>query len=357
MKSIIVNIDQLLLDPNNYRLHSNPKYIYVEEKSIGNALVQKRIRKMLEGDNRINIKDLIDSFRTNGFLRMDNILVKKYEFQNDKYVVIEGNRRVTSLKALHDDYEDGLDIGRLSPKTFENLEVVFYDGNEESYALLMALRHVTGVKEWDDYEQSELIMNLKQKHGMDIIEISDRLGISKNIVKKRINSFIAMENYKEDEEFGQYFKPSLSAIFYEVMGKPDVRDWLGWEEQLNDFSNKRNLKRFFSWISPDEENKRPIIEKRDDIRELNKFVKDDEALATMEETRSVVEGLEQSNYYTQQGFKENIKSIKAKMGKISMSSLVNMNDETKKDVLDIINTLDKTVKGIKRIINSDGDQE
>ncbi|WP_100401309.1 ParB N-terminal domain-containing protein [Bacillus sp. FJAT-42315] len=347
MQSIKVSIDQLLLDPNNYRIHSHKRYTPVKEISISNPLVQKRVRDMLEGDNREDIKDLIDSFKTNGYLRIDNILIRDYEKENDKFVVIEGNRRVAALKALKDDFDRGFDIGNLSSEIFQNLEVVFYDLDEEAYLLLMGLRHVSGVKEWGDYEQSELIMNLSKNFRMDITEISNRLGMKKQEVKRRINSFIAMEIFKEDEEYGEFFRSSMAGVFYELMSKPNFRDWLEWDESVNSFKNKKNLKRFFSWLSPTEDRSAPIIQKRDDIREVNKFIKDEEALDTMEEKNSISEALEQSSYFTEQGFKSNIKSIKKSLDRIPFNALLNMDKDTRKELKEIV----KSIEAFKKILD------
>lgn len=340
MQAITLDIDKLLLDPNNYRIHSHPRYTFVREENIANSLVQKRVREMVEGENREDIKDLINSFKTNGFLRIDNILIRKHEFSDDKYVVIEGNRRIAALKALKDDYQRGYLIGRLDPQIFDQLETVIYNLNEEDYLLLMGLRHVNGVKEWGDYEQSELIMNLKQKYGMDMTEIANRLGMKKSEVKRRINSFTAMEKYRNDEEFGDYFKSSQAGIFYELMSKPNMREWLDWDESVSDFKNKKHLKRFFSWISPTEDWSSPIIQKRDDIREISKFIKDEEAIEVLEEKQSISEALEQSAYFTEQGFKSNIKSIKKSLDKIPATALLDMDTESKKEIKKIINIID-----------------
>ncbi|RIW32555.1 hypothetical protein D3H55_13315 [Bacillus salacetis] len=340
METISLKVDQLLLDPNNYRIHSHNRYTFVKEESIPNPLVQKRVREMVEGENREDIKDLLDSIKTNGFLRIDNILVRQHKSNNNLYVVIEGNRRIAALKALKDDYERGYSIGKLNPEVFTQIEVVTYDLGEEDYLLLMGLRHVSGVKEWGDYAQSELIMNLKQKYDMDISEIANRLGMKKPEVKRRINSFIAMEKYKNDEDYGDYFKSSQAALFYELMSKPNMREWLDWDETVNDFKNKKNLKRFFSWISTTEEWTSPIIQKRDDIRELSKFIKDEEALETLEEKQSISEALEQSTYFTDQGFKSNIKSIKRSLDKIPATALLAMDKDSQKEMMKIINTID-----------------
>ncbi|RAK16889.1 hypothetical protein B0I26_11525 [Anoxybacillus vitaminiphilus] len=352
MNALQVSLDQLLLDPNNYRLHGHPRYRYVEENNFSNPLVQKRTQSMIEGENRLEIRDLLESFKANGYLKIDNILVKKY-MDTNYFVVIEGNRRVATLKALKKDWEEGFSIGNLNESIFSSLEVVLYEASEEELLLLMGLRHVSGVKKWSEYEQSELVTDLYRKYGMSIKEIAERLGIKPAEVKRRLNAYIIMEKYKNDEEFGYYFNEEMSGIFYEIMGRKDLRDWLGWDQELNDFKNKKNLNRLFSWLSPmdDGETERPpIIPKRDDIRDLNKIIHDEQALAIMEEKRSLAEAVEQSNYYTKEGFKKNLKSIKSSLEKITMSSLIQMDNETKQEVIEIIEKIDVLTTGMKTLL-------
>ena len=62
------------------------------------------------GKNNENIKDLIVSFTNNGFLDIDQIQVKAV---NDKFLVLEGNRRITTLKYLYEEYKRGNDVGVL----------------------------------------------------------------------------------------------------------------------------------------------------------------------------------------------------------------------------------------------------
>lgn len=78
-----------------------------------------------------------------------------------------------------------------------------------------------------------------------------------------------MEIFRNDPDVGEYFVPNkLSSIFYEIMGKVEIRDqWLGWNGELNAFLNKVNMKRLFSWLVPYEKDNGevldPIITKRD----------------------------------------------------------------------------------------------
>ncbi|MDD5271771.1 MAG: ParB/Srx family N-terminal domain-containing protein [Methylovulum sp.] len=51
-------------------------------------------------DPVFGINELRDTIKTLGFLPMDRIVVRKWKGMPEKYVVIEGNRRVTALKWL-----------------------------------------------------------------------------------------------------------------------------------------------------------------------------------------------------------------------------------------------------------------
>jgi hypothetical protein len=350
-----VSLENLLLDPNNYRIRGNENYKLIEEKDIANAMVQKRISKMICGDTKANIKDLLESFKENGYLMIDNIIVRPYK--NEKYVVVEGNRRVTTLKVLKELHEDGMDIGNVNSDIFNKIDVVVYHDDDKNYEILMGLRHVSGVKEWGDYEQSQLISNLANNYMMSVKEISESLGISTITVKKRLNTYYALQIFKEDPDYGEYFTPKYSTIFYEIMGKPEIRDsWLGWDTNLNDFTNKENMRRLFSWLVPvededEKETKEPIITKRDEIRALAKFINDKEALTKLEESRSVGEAKEESEHYSKEGFKKTLKAIVKNLDKLQLGAISELNGADKENIIKMLNKMEKQRNLIEKVIS------
>lgn len=355
MKILQVSIQNLLLDPNNYRLRGEENYKFVDDKNISNVMVQKRVLKMLKGDSSSNIKDLLDSFKENGYLKIDNIIVREVGKQGF-FAVVEGNRRVATLKALKESYEDGMEIGNLDPDIFENLDVILYDVDEKGYEILMGLRHVSGIKEWGDFEQSELISNLARRHQMSAKEISDALGIPVRTVKRRLNTYYAMEIFSKDSEYGEYFSPNkLSVIFYEIMGQPNLRDqWLGWDESLNAFTHKNNMRRLFSWLVPAENEEGdkldPIITKRDDIRALKDFISDEEALTILEENRSVGAAKEESQVYSKEGLKKSLKQIARDLGKLNLAALSELTSDDKKILDEILEKLNNQSALIRKLI-------
>jgi len=334
MNSKRISINALFLDPNNYRLRSNPLYKEIpdltDEKIMGKAL-QQRTFNIVTGKNNIEIRDLIDSLKTNGFLKVDNILVRKLE-NEEAYVVIEGNRRVAALKVLQQSLNEGFDIGELDPKIFstkpndeEGLEVVIYKyQNPEEYLVLMGLRHVSGNKKWDRYNQAKLISELNE-NGYDVNEISQKLGIpNKRAVQQQLNAFHAIQGFIRDEisyDAPQTFNPhDRFMIFVEVLLMRNVKTWLNWNIEKKEFINKENLNRFYTWITPsyevsddndaglnDGEFLDPIIVNHKEIRLLNEIIDDEESIIRMEETRSINEAIEQNEGFTKKKFSKEIK--------------------------------------------------
>jgi hypothetical protein len=139
-----ISIKNLYLDPNNYRLIHEPEQIEVTEDQIKDKTVAQRTFRLLAGERNQDIQDLIDSFRANGYLPVDQIQVR--ELSTDGYVVVEGNRRVAALKYLAQEYEQkSIDLGRLDPAIFSRIPVVLYnDADEMHHLTLMALKHISG---------------------------------------------------------------------------------------------------------------------------------------------------------------------------------------------------------------------
>src|SRR2546426_12134508 len=93
LKRQTVGLGDLLLDPNNPRF-GNPGT--VSEERIGEQGVQEAAMQKIED---IGIGDLVSSIQRYGFAPTDPLVVKK--LKGGKFVVIEGNRRVASLKKIH----------------------------------------------------------------------------------------------------------------------------------------------------------------------------------------------------------------------------------------------------------------
>ncbi|GHT52715.1 hypothetical protein AGMMS49982_13660 [Bacteroidia bacterium] len=348
-KRVTRHIDRLLLDPNNYRFIDKSDYKPVSEEQISDDRVQQRTFNFIAGKNNENISDLIVSFKTNGFLDIDQIQVKAVGYQ---YIVLEGNRRTATLKFLYDEYKKGNDVGKLTESDFKSITVVeITEEDPAQHLITMGLHHISGKKRWSAVNESQLVSDLLNKFEMSEDEICNSLGITKQKLRRNLRSLSLIEQYKESD-YGDQFKTDMYSIFETTVGNPIMKDWINW----NDFDYKAvnliNLERFFSWISQTEEIeindngeehtviKEPIISQYRQIRDLAAFINDEKAVERMEKSRSITEGYTLSDEVGETKLRNALGNIKTDVQAVFNFSEY-MTDEDFSDVSKLKDKLDK----------------
>ncbi|MBA4320216.1 MAG: hypothetical protein C0412_17605 [Flavobacterium sp.] len=348
----IIALENLYLDPNNYRLRNHPKYSHISLKTITKPAVQKKTQNLITGKGNKEIRDLLESFRSNGFLRVDNVLVKRLEKNN--FVVVEGNRRIAALKILNDEYSQGFSIGKLNPRIFKSvsdgggIEVVEFNYHKDTeYLILMGLRHVSGNKKWDKYNQAKLVYELEKKTDTDMADIARKIGIPKSIAEQFLYGYYAIEefidNIKGESYFDEFDPYSKFMIFVELLNQNKLRDWVGWDAKSKTFKNKNNRDRFFSWITPkmeigeDEEieTEEPIIISHKQVRELNSIIDNNQSIELMESERNFEKALSEDPDRAKSTFSSTIKEIEKKLKKIKLGTFLTIDAEDKKSLNNI----------------------
>ena len=323
-----VNISQLLLDPNNYRFMDSEQYVKVPLENASDARVQQRTRNFLLGKGQENVKDLIVSFKNNGFLDIEPIQVKKVS--DRYYLVLEGNRRVATLKYLQEQYENNIDTGSINATTFKSISVKIIGGNDnKAHLIAMGLHHISGKKKWNPLNQAQLVNDLLVNYQMSEDEVCQSLGLSKQMLRRYERTLALINEYKRSD-FGDEFKSPMYSFFEETVKSPNLRDWLGWDDDRMCSVNSFNRNRLFSWFSHQEQIKNddanwvelaqnPIIEKSSDIRILQQFISDESAVKKMEEVRSVAEGYAYSDYVRKQQISSAISDLERSVEAISLN--------------------------------------
>ncbi|EER6179615.1 ParB N-terminal domain-containing protein, partial [Escherichia coli] len=112
-----------------------------------------------------SIEDLMNAIAENGFFPGEPLIAVK---EGDKYTVVEGNRRLTAVKLIHNPYECDRPSSRMieiaeSAKdklgTLEKLPVIVRDTRAEILPYL-GFRHITGVKQWEPLSKARYIEQL-----------------------------------------------------------------------------------------------------------------------------------------------------------------------------------------------------
>ena len=297
-----VSLARLFLDPNNYRIVDNPEYRPVAPADVFNPDVQRRTNRFVLGRSQENVRDLIASIKENGWLDIDPILVERRD--SGRFLVLEGNRRVATLKHLQGRYElDSIDLGRLDPALFPRVPVVLHEfADERQRMVMMGLHHITGKRRGPAVNRAMAMKRLQEHFGGDADAVCNALGISRREFNLSITTLALVQAYKESD-YGDQFRSDQYNLFREVLVSPSMRDWLGWDHATCTATRETNLDRLFHWMSPavetgageeDEDvgvqaESGPVITTQGHVRELAKIIDDPEAVKRLDETRSLQE--------------------------------------------------------------------
>jgi predicted ATPase len=320
-----VSVRNLFLDPNNFRIIHEPDQKQVSDADVKNRDVVQRTMRLLSGDKNQNIQDLIESFKANGYLRVDQILVRELP-GGGAFVVVEGNRRVAALKFLQQEHESkGIDLGKLDPEVFSQVPVVLYtDGDELHHLTLMALKHISGNKKWGEWNQAQLLEQLHKNHGLNEEEICRRIGISKVELRRSLRALALVAEY-QSSDYGDQFNESIFPIFRHAVRSAALKDWLEWDDRSREIHNNANRDFFFSLLSrePVEEEDddgsvgfgtkylEPVITRRDDVDTFAKVISDERALDYLKKNRDLSGAYRSSTLVFQERQEAAVRSVAA----------------------------------------------
>jgi len=250
----LVHINSLFLDPNNYRFIDNKNYTKVSVDNIENVDIQGKTSFFIIEEKRNGIKDLINSFYEIGYLDIDTIIVN--EFAENKFLIIDGNRRVATLKELYEDFNNGKEIGNLNSSIFDKIPVLLFPKIElKDVALLMGLKHINGIKKWAKLNQATLIFDLKKIHNWEEEQLTNLLGGDKLGVRKSLKTINLISDFK-NSECGEKFETEMYSIFEEIISSKPIKTWLNWDENTNKPQNADNTEKLFNWLIDTENEKK-----------------------------------------------------------------------------------------------------
>ncbi len=336
-----VSIDRLYLDPNNFRFADHPDYQEVPPDRVFNANVQRRTNGLVLGRNQENVHDLIASIKANGWLEIDPILVDAKD--KGRFLVVEGNRRVATLKYLHRRYqEDAIDLGKLDTDTFSKLPVVLYQGTgEKDYLVMMGLHHISGKRRWPAINRARAMKSLLNQFDGDADAVCDALGVTKREFNLSVRALALVDMYKESD-YGDQLRSEQFNLFREVLANEAMRTWLGWNHEDLAAAAEPNLNRLFSWLSQEphigdeveegqdvdiESTSDPVITTVSQVRELAKIIKDPEAVQRLDLTRSLQEATLSSDLLVKSEIDDAFKSCDRGIGKLSSRISILASDE------------------------------
>lgn len=232
-KTQMISPDELILDAKNPRLYNG--------RSFNDNAESTELVKALS--DSADLEELIKSISENGYMSIEPLIVMK---KGDKYVVLEGNRRLAAVKLLT---EPGLAQKcrvvvpkSLEPRVVNSLkEVAVYLVNEESEARsFIGFKHVNGPHKWDSFAKAQFAYKWfvsERSSGLTIDDITKKLGDSNNTVRSIVSAMFVLEQAKNQNVYDIHadrMSPKFSfSHLYTALNRSEYKDFLGLERDWN----------------------------------------------------------------------------------------------------------------------------
>lgn len=211
--------------------------------------VQEQTRRNLI--HRFDVAKLRMNMEVNGYLPIDRVVIRR--FKPDKYVVLEGNRRICAAKLLSSLTVEGEAVEDAVLESIASIPCLLYTGDDPNAAwVFQGSRHIVGVMEWSAFNKARLLVEQMQDEGLSLSDVGKRFGLTAHGAGQWVRSYHAFTQAKEQSDYIAEVDERSFPFFQELFGRSsiDVRDWLNWDDEGLQFRNAINFNEFISWLYP-----------------------------------------------------------------------------------------------------------
>lgn len=228
---------------------------------------------------------------------------------NTNFVVVEGNRRLSTIKLLLEiELRTALKIRNFPEITDEVksdisiLPVIIYPNRKEVLPYL-GVRHISGIKKWEPYAKARYVAKMVEQ-GFSIDDIQKQVGDRTNSARKIYLCYQLIEVAKYEFDLNTQKAENFFSYLLLASGQGSIKDYLGIEKRIQDVNldapippNKlENLKNIFSWLFGEGKEVLPVIkESRDITSKLSPVLRVPEATEYLKITRDLSEAYERSD--------------------------------------------------------------
>ncbi|MDR2325099.1 MAG: ParB N-terminal domain-containing protein [Acidovorax sp.] len=215
-----IEIGELSLDSANPRM---PESVLRDEKSMMTFIAESTA-----------IEDLMQAIAQNGFFEGEPVVAIR---ENDKLVVVEGNRRLTAVRLLSNPYLVDKPAGRIVSISESALHkppkipVIVRKSREEVLPYL-GFRHITGVKQWEPLAKARYIEQIyegtdsKSPPEIRYAEVARIIGSRKDHIHRNLDA-LAVYRVIRDNDFFQIPDLSEKSIRFAVLSTAVADEKIG----------------------------------------------------------------------------------------------------------------------------------
>lgn len=289
-KVVPMKVERLILDPNNPRLASS------DAGTDPKALIKFMWEEMA-------VDEVALSIAANKFFQEEPLLVipaaakGKKGGEEQKYTVVEGNRRLCAVMLLRDPklraFVKATDLPTLTQKEIDDLDelpVSIYDNRKELWAYF-GFRHINGPKSWDAEPKAKYVTTVFEEYKIPLAEIARKIGDQHSYVKRIYRGYVLLEQAekagfnREDRKASRFNFSHL----YTAADQQPYQKFLGIDSES---SLKRNpvpkskiseLKELMVWLyGSKSDNKAPVIRTQSpDLNYLRQVIGNKTALSAL----------------------------------------------------------------------------
>lgn len=247
-------------------------------------------------------------------LEADEEYLKFIHDSETTFTVVEGNRRLSTIKILLDKaIQRDLKIfhfPEISDQIRDDLSklpVIVYPNRKEVLPYL-GVRHITGVKKWEPYAKARYIAHMISE-GFSMDEVQKMVADRSNSARK---FYLCYKLLQEVEEVFDYDSSNAKEEFSYLLlasGQNSIKEFLGLPSNLTQVNYEKpvpaekeeNLLLLFSWLYGEGTKvARVLKESRDITNYLSHVIKSPLALDHLKTTRNLLESYERSGGEEQQ---------------------------------------------------------
>lgn len=329
----------------------NPRLVESEDAASQEDIMRTLWRVMA-------VDEIAMSIAANGYFEHEPLFVTK---ENEKYIVIEGNRRLAAVKLLLDDRLrrelKATDLPGISDKRKNDLkQLPVIHCKRKKIWEYVGFKHVNGPQQWSSYSKASYIARVCNKYNVSLEKIAKQIGDRHSTVVRLYRALMVLE---QAESKGVYmrsdsFKKKLPFSHLTTgLDSHGFQEFLKLPKEKSDKKNPvpnskvKNLGELCEWLfgskSKDQE---PVIKSQNpDLRNLAEVLKSPNGIAALRRGLPLGTSLDISKG-DERLFREAMVAAKQSLEEARGKMLTGYEGE--KDLLDTASAINKIAENIFR---------
>ena len=290
-----MKVSDLVFDVRNPRL--------VEFELAANSTESEIIAVLWEA---MDVKELALSIAASGFFQHEPLIVA---FEQERNVVIEGNRRLAAVKILLDATlanELNANVPEISEADKAALKTLpCLRSTREAAWRYLGFKHVNGPAKWSSYAKSQYIADVHRNFGVPLSDIAQQIGDTHRTVQRLFRGLMVIEQaeglgvFSRENRWYNHF--SFSHL-YTGLDYPGISGYIGLRSATDEerkpvpLEKKEELRQLCLWLYGNKrEQIRPVIQSQNPhLRQLDATLGDRGATANLRRNGDLAYAFESS---------------------------------------------------------------